>query len=93
MFRSLGWVEPEQIGVHRSWVPVSYTHLDVYKRQGYKRTALEPGELIRSIVLKKHFDGYFSYGRKTGARNAQAISKVCIAGVGRLRQGLSLIHI
>jgi OHCU decarboxylase len=54
---------------------------------GYKRTALEPGELILSIVLKKHFDGYFSYGRKTGARNAQAISKVCIAGVGRLRQG------
>ena len=33
---------------------------------GYKRTALEPGELIRSIVMKKHFDGYFSYGRKTG---------------------------
>jgi OHCU decarboxylase len=54
---------------------------------GYKRTALEPGELILSIVLKKHFDGYFSYGRKTGARNAQAISKVCIAGVGRVRQG------
>jgi OHCU decarboxylase len=54
---------------------------------GYKRTALEPGELILSIVLKKHFDGYFIYGRKTGARNAQAISKVCIAGVGRLREG------
>ncbi|MFY9748694.1 MAG: 2-oxo-4-hydroxy-4-carboxy-5-ureidoimidazoline decarboxylase [Acidobacteriaceae bacterium] len=54
---------------------------------GYKRTALEPGELIRSIVMKKHFDGYFSYGRKTGARNAQAISKVCIAGVGRLGRG------
>ncbi|MGB9032623.1 MAG: 2-oxo-4-hydroxy-4-carboxy-5-ureidoimidazoline decarboxylase [Acidobacteriaceae bacterium] len=54
---------------------------------GYKRTVLEAGELIQSIVLKKHFDGYFSYGRKTGARNAQAISKVCIAGVGRLLQG------
>jgi len=53
----------------------------------YKKTALEPGELIRSIVLKKHFDGYFSYGRKTGARNAQAISKVCIAGVGQVRHG------
>jgi CO/xanthine dehydrogenase FAD-binding subunit len=52
---------------------------------GYKRTALEPGELILSVILKKHFDGYFSYGRKTGARNAQAISKVCIAGVGRVR--------
>lgn len=55
---------------------------------GYKRTALTSGELIRSLVLKKHFDNYFSYGRKTGARNAQAISKVCIAGVGRLSGGI-----
>ena len=55
---------------------------------GYKRTALDPGELIRGIKLKKHYDGYFSYGRKTGARNAQAISKVCMAGVGLLREGL-----
>ncbi len=54
---------------------------------GYKRTALDPGELIRGIKLKKHYDGYFSYGRKTGARNAQAISKVCLAGVGLLREG------
>lgn len=54
---------------------------------GYKRTVLKPGELILSVTLKKHFDGYFSYGRKTGARNAQAISKVCMAGVGRLRSG------
>ncbi len=54
---------------------------------GYKRTALDPGELIRGIKLKKHYDGYFSYGRKTGARNAQAISKVCMAGVGLLREG------
>jgi OHCU decarboxylase len=54
---------------------------------GYKRTALAPGELILSVVLKKHFDGYFSYGRKTGARNAQAISKVCMAGVGKVRDG------
>jgi OHCU decarboxylase len=55
---------------------------------GYKKTALKPEELILSITLKKHFDGYFSYGRKTGARNAQAISKVCVAGVGRMRHGL-----
>ncbi len=54
---------------------------------GYKQTALDRAELIRSVVLKKHFDGYFSYGRKTGARNAQAISKVCMAGVGRIRGG------
>lgn len=55
---------------------------------GYKRTALASGELILSVVLKKHCDGYFSYGRKTGARNAQAISKVCMAGVGQVRDGL-----
>ena len=54
---------------------------------GYKRTSLDPGELILSVILKKHCDGYFSYGRKTGARNAQAISKVCMAGVGLLREG------
>lgn len=55
--------------------------------RGYKRTALEPEELILSVRLKKNCGGYFSYGRKTGARNAQAISKVCIAGVGRKRGG------
>lgn len=54
---------------------------------GYKRTALAPAELILSIRLKKHFDGYFLYGRKAGARNAQAISKVCIAGLGRMHAG------
>lgn len=54
---------------------------------GYKKTALRPEELIFSITLKKLGDGYFSWGHKTGARNAQAISKVCAAGVGRLRQG------
>lgn len=54
---------------------------------GYKKTVLKPEELILSLRLKKRFDGYFSYGRKTGARNAQAISKVCIAGVGRVREG------
>jgi OHCU decarboxylase len=55
---------------------------------GYKRTALRPEELILSVVLKKNFDGYYSYGRKTGARNAQAISKVCMAGVGRVLRGV-----
>lgn len=54
---------------------------------GYKRTALHPSELILSVHLKKSFDGHFSYGRKAGARNAQAISKVCIAGVGRVAEG------
>lgn len=54
---------------------------------GYKKTALGAGELIRSIILKRPNAGLFSYGRKTGARNAQAISKVCIAGVGFMWNG------
>jgi len=54
---------------------------------GYKKTALGAGELIRSVILRKPEAGYLSYGRKTGARNAQAISKVCVAGVGRMRDG------
>jgi OHCU decarboxylase len=53
----------------------------------YKKTALGAGELIRSVILKKPEARMFSYGRKTGSRNAQAISKVCIAGVGRMRNG------
>jgi OHCU decarboxylase len=63
------------------WVPYREFHL------GYKKTALQRDELILSVRLKKHFDGYLSYGRKTGARNAQAISKVCMAGVGRVQCG------
>ena len=54
---------------------------------GYKKTALEAEELILSIRLKPDFDRYFSWGRKAGARNAQAIAKVCIAGVGLQREG------
>ena len=49
--------------------------------------ALRPGELIRSIVYVNALDGYFSYARKIGTRNAQAISKVCIAATGTLRKG------
>ena len=54
---------------------------------GYKKTLLAPDELIRAICLPRHFAGYISYSRKVGARNAQAISKVCIAGLGRIRDG------
>jgi len=51
---------------------------------GYKQTRLAPGELIRAICLARRFAGYISYARKVGSRNAQAISKVCIAAVGRV---------
>ncbi len=54
---------------------------------GYKKIALEPDELVRAICLKRRFAGYVSYGRKVGARNAQAIAKVSIAGLGRVEKG------
>ena len=54
---------------------------------GYKKTLLAPDELIRAICLPRHFFGYISYSRKVGARNAQAISKVCVAALGRTAGG------
>jgi len=51
---------------------------------GYKKTNLAPDELIRAICLQRRFSGYASYARKVGARNAQAISKVCVAALGKL---------
>jgi len=51
---------------------------------GYKQTVLAADELIRDISLQRRFSGYFSHARKVGARNAQAISKVCIAGLGQI---------
>jgi CO/xanthine dehydrogenase FAD-binding subunit len=54
---------------------------------GYKQTLLAADELIRAIVLPKRFAGYIAYSRKVGARNAQAISKVCIAALGRMANG------
>jgi len=55
---------------------------------GYKKTRLQPDELVQAIRLPRRFGDYVSYSRKVGARNAQAISKVCIAALGRIRQGI-----
>jgi CO/xanthine dehydrogenase FAD-binding subunit len=54
---------------------------------GYKQTALAADELIRDISLPRRFSGYFAHTRKVGARNAQAISKVCLAALGRAANG------
>src|SRR6202021_1044489 len=51
---------------------------------GYKKLQLRPDELIRTVCLSRKFSSYFSWSRKVGARNAQAISKECIAALGRL---------
>jgi CO/xanthine dehydrogenase FAD-binding subunit len=54
---------------------------------GYKQTVLAADELIRDISLPRRFSEYVSYARKVGARNAQAISKVCLAGLGQMAGG------
>jgi len=55
---------------------------------GYKKMNLAPDELIRAICLGRNFSNYLHYARKVGARDAQAISKVCVAALGRLRGGV-----
>lgn len=55
---------------------------------GYKKTQLEPDELVQAVCLSRRFSGYLSHARKVGARNAQAISKVCIAALGRMAGGV-----
>jgi CO/xanthine dehydrogenase FAD-binding subunit len=54
----------------------------------YKKMQLAPDELIQAICLRREFSGFLHYARKVGARNAQAISKVCIAALGRLHGGV-----
>jgi CO/xanthine dehydrogenase FAD-binding subunit len=54
---------------------------------GYKQTALAADELIRDISLPRQFSEYVSLARKVGARNAQAISKVCLAALGQMANG------
>lgn len=55
---------------------------------GYKKTKLASDELIRTVCLARRFSGHLAYSRKVGARNAQAISKVCIAALGRCTSGV-----
>lgn len=55
---------------------------------GYKKMLLAGDELIRAVSLPRSFTGYVSYSRKVGARNAQSIAKVCLAGLGRTADGI-----
>src|SRR6267143_83371 len=54
---------------------------------GYRQTVLAADELIRDISLPRRFSGYISHARKVGTRNAQAISKVCLAALGQIANG------
>jgi CO/xanthine dehydrogenase FAD-binding subunit len=74
--------EIELVSEHGSRrLPYAEFHFD------YKRTALAPGELIYAIHLPRKFAGWRIYARKVGTRNAQAISKVCIAAQARIENG------
>lgn len=50
----------------------------------YKKSVLAPDELLFSISLPRCYSGYRGYIRKVGTRNAQAISKIALAGLALL---------
>jgi CO/xanthine dehydrogenase FAD-binding subunit len=50
---------------------------------GYKRNNLAADEIIRAIGLQPRFAAYHAYSRKVGTRNAQAIAKLCLAGLAK----------
>jgi CO/xanthine dehydrogenase FAD-binding subunit len=51
---------------------------------GYKQMDIRAEELVRAIRLPRLTKGLTHYYRKVGTRKAQAISKVCFAGVARM---------
>jgi xanthine dehydrogenase small subunit len=54
---------------------------------GYRKTALEPGEIVAGVRLAKPLPGTVQAFRKVGTREAQAISKVVVALAARLEDG------
>lgn len=54
---------------------------------GYRKTALEPGEIIVRVRLPFLPEGSVQAFRKVGTREAQAISKVVVALAGRVADG------
>ncbi len=54
---------------------------------GYRKTALQPGEIVVRVRLPRPPEGSFQAFRKVGTREAQAISKVVVALAGRLDGG------
>jgi len=60
------------------WVPYEGFHT------GYKEMRLQPDELIRAIRLPRLPQPVKQYYRKVGTRKAQAIAKVCFAGLAEM---------
>jgi OHCU decarboxylase len=53
----------------------------------YKKMTLAGDELIRAVCVPRRFGRYISHARKVGTRNAQAVSKVCMAALARMEDG------
>ena len=69
-------------------LPYSDFHL------GYKRTALQPNELLHSVNIPRTYSTHQHFIRKVGTRNAQAISKTALAAVALLnKQTIAEIHL
>jgi CO/xanthine dehydrogenase FAD-binding subunit len=60
------------------WVPYHGFHT------GYKQMTMRPDELLARIRINRTTKSLRQYYRKVGTRKAQAISKVCFAGVARM---------
>jgi CO/xanthine dehydrogenase FAD-binding subunit len=60
------------------WLPYHGFHT------GYKQMIIRPEELLTRIRLKRTSKPLRQYYRKVGTRKAQAISKVCFAGVAEM---------
>jgi CO/xanthine dehydrogenase FAD-binding subunit len=54
---------------------------------GYKQTRMRADELIARVRLRRPSDGARHFYRKVGTRRAQAISKVCFAGLAESEGG------
>jgi CO/xanthine dehydrogenase FAD-binding subunit len=54
---------------------------------GYRKTALLPGEIVARVRLPHPLPGTVQAFRKVGTREAQSISKVVVAMIGRLEDG------
>jgi len=64
-------------------VPYTNFHVD------YRKTQLATDELIRAVCLARRFSGYYAHARKVGPRNAQAIAKVCLAALGKIKRDVA----
>jgi CO/xanthine dehydrogenase FAD-binding subunit len=54
---------------------------------GYKKSVLEPDELVAAIHLPRRFTRHRQYLRKVGTRRAMAIAKVALAGTALIDEG------